>query len=453
MLLGKYKISPRVLRVGAKQTISVEGLDEVTKIYDDVDYEISVTRTDGWKYKEGINFLQRGRDLTSTQICRAENGVLSFTYDFDYECEYEIKVARTEGDTHFPERQEKFWSGKKSRATRGFTFRVYAVCDDLYEKRPYKCDLHIHTDESDGNESPKLVGATYRQYGYDAICITDHYTMLGSKMAIEAFEDIDAGLKIFQGEEVHPFYGSIVHVVNFNGKTSVNDLYYSDTKKAEKEIEALADGFDFPDEVDRKELAYFKWCFDKIRESGGIAIYPHSLWSVFGAYNVRTEISEYIIKNKMCDAYEIFGGMSKRDNRLSVELLAEMKRNGIDLPIIASSDAHSIAGHGSAHFDDTFSIVFAKDKEQIPNAVLEGNTIVVENFDTSDKIAHGNFRLVRYAYFLLDQYFGEHDLLCNALGTALIGLDPGDSGQKEMVAKLKKIVTDYENEFFGNNRI
>ena len=449
MAFCKYKISPRVLRVGAKSTITVEGLDETTLLFDDVDYEVSVMRTDGYKYEEGKDLMQRGRRLVETQVCRPNNGVLAFTYEFDYECEYEIKIARLEGDKHFPERQEKFYSGKRARLTKGFVFRVYALCDDLYEKRPFKSDFHIHTNESDGYDSPELVAATYRKFGYDAICITDHYTMLGSKMAIDKLKDVDSGLKIFPGEEVHPLYGSIFHIVNLNGKSSVNDLYYANPEKADEEIRELSKTFEFPDEQDRMELAYFKWCFDKIREAGGIAVYPHALWTIFGAYNVRTEISEYILKNKMCDAYEVLGGMSKRDNRLSIELLAEMKRNGVDFPIVGSSDAHSVAEHGALHFDDVFSIVFAKDKEQIPEAVINGDTIVVENFDPSDKIAHGNFRLVRYAYFLLDQYFGEHDLLCNALGTALIGHVLGDSEQKQAVIRLNKTVTDYEKEFFG----
>ena len=100
MLLGKYKISPRVLRVGAKQTISVEGLDDVTKIYDDVDFAKGIvaktmsgetiqeftSRKDAVKWLQDNNFTKSdNRDNIIATIGRVANGQRKSAYGMKWE--------------------------------------------------------------------------------------------------------------------------------------------------------------------------------------------------------------------------------------------------------------------------------------------------------------------------------------------------------------------------------
>jgi hypothetical protein len=56
----------------------------------------------------------------------------------------------------------------------GIDVSIYSLKEDLYERRPLKGDLHIHTTVSDGCESPEMVSVYYRKAGHDFIALTDH---------------------------------------------------------------------------------------------------------------------------------------------------------------------------------------------------------------------------------------------------------------------------------------
>jgi predicted metal-dependent phosphoesterase TrpH len=283
------------------------------------------------------------------------------------------------------------------------------------------------------------------------MAITDHYFMDRSFELVKNMQEIDSGLKAFPGEEVHPFRaGEVFHVVNFNGKASVNKLYYENRQKADEEIANLAKTMGMAEEADNLELAHFKWIFDKIREVGGIAIYPHAFWQVGYAYNVRPAISNEILRRKLCDAFEIFGGMSKRDNREMAQYAMELKADGINLPFVASSDAHSALKVGNVHFGDVYSIAFAETADELPDTVLKGQVVAVDNFNPDDKTVYGSSRLVRYAYFLLEHYYAMHDELCAATGNALLRYVLGDKEQKELVERLDNERKKYDKLFFGN---
>ena len=447
--LVKYQITPRVVKTNQEQTISVKGVDKSSRFFDDVDYTVTIIRTDGWKYKDGFEYKAGGRDLSTVINCRAKNGTVSFSHVYDYEGEWEIRVAPVNVDAHVPERFVKYWAAGKNRMLQGVAFRIYAVEDDLYSLIPLKGDLHVHSFESDGFESPELTVARYRKEGYDFMALTDHYFMQPSFDVIDFYDGIECGIRLYSGEEVHPFRnGEVFHVVNFNGKKSVNELYNADPEKANAEIDEIAKTFNLGSDVDNREIASFKWIFDKIREGGGIAIYPHAYWQVGGAYNVRKEISHEILKRKLCDAFEIFGGMGVRDNRLMTQLYAELKADGIDLPVVGSSDSHSTL-RSDLHFNDFFTITFAKNKDDVASSVMQKKTVVVDNKNKADKVVYGQLRLVRYAYFLLDNYFGEHDELCDAAGQALTRFALGDKEEKDLVEKLEEKVSSWQKQFFG----
>ncbi|MBQ4098056.1 MAG: PHP domain-containing protein [Clostridia bacterium] len=449
--LIKYRITPRVVPVGVPFEISVEGLDRSAKFYDDCEYLVTVIRTDGFKYAEGKELNAYGRTLTTDYNVSPKKGVITFSHTYDIEGEWGIKITRVdETDKHVPEHFLTHFPAGKKRMFAGVAFKIYALEKDLYVLRPYKGDLHIHSFESDGFESPELVAANYRKKGYDFISLTDHYRMDTSFALAEKFKSVNGGLKVFPGEEVHPLKaGGVFHVVNFNGKKSVNEIYDNDEEKAIAEIEEIAKEFNLEDKTDAKELGYFKWIFNKIREVGGIAIYPHAFWQVGYAYHVRPHISDRILRDKMCDAYEVFGGMSRRDNREMLEYSAKLRAEGVNLPVVASSDAHSSFCHGNVHFDDFWTLCFAEDKDSIPSNIVKGNTVAIDNLDLSDITAHGELRLVRYAYFLLEQYYFMHDDLCGAIGQALTRFVFGEKEQKKLVDKLNLELEKFDDCFFG----
>jgi len=82
--------------------------------------------------------------------------------------------------------------------------RLYALDDDLFARRPYKGDLHIHSNRSDGKESPAYVAGAGRRIGMDFMAITDHHKYAPSLEAIHAFDGVPIDLRLYPGEEVHP---------------------------------------------------------------------------------------------------------------------------------------------------------------------------------------------------------------------------------------------------------
>ena len=447
--LIKYQITPRVVEVGKKVQITVKALEKAVRFFDDVEYQITVIRTDGWKYVKGKELNAGGRDLSVQYRVRPVDGTIKFDHVYDIEGEWEIRITALNVDAHVPERFVVHWPAGKNRMLAPMTFRIYALEKDLYGKKAFKGELHAHTFESDGFESPEFTVARYRKEGFDFMAITDHYYMDPSFFAVDYYKDFTGGIKLFPGEEVHPIKGGgIFHVVNFNGKWSVNELYDSNPEKANAEIDEIAKTFDLGDPVDNREIAFFKWIFDKIRESGGVAIYPHAYWQIGCAYHVRKKISHEILTRKLCDAYEVFGGMGRMDNRLMTQLYAELAAEGVDLPIIGASDSHSTL-RSDLHFNDFFTLVFSEDKESVPECILNGQTVVVDNLHRDDKVVYGKLRLSRYAYFLLDQYFSVHDELCRSAGVCLTRYALGITEEKSLVELLESKVDQFEKTFFG----
>ncbi len=447
--LIKYHITPRVLKADEMQTVSVKGLDSSCRFIDGVDYVITVTQKDGWEYDEEKAFKSIGRKCTSTYICRSKDGVLSFEHYFAGEGEWKVNIARAENQTHVPEHLVKYgWKWKINELLEGFDFHVYSLYEDLYCKRPYKGDLHIHTCASDGNESPEMTAAQYRKYGFDFISVTDHFTMQPSLELIEKLRDVPTGIKVFPGEEIHPIVGAQFHVVNVGAHSSVNKIIEENPEKVQEEVREVAQVINLPSLIDRTEIAWYTWINDKIHASGGINVYPHPFWVPRDAYSVRSELSKYILENGLCDVYEILGGTDKRHNRLQVALYNEMLLKGIDLPIVASSDSHGSTESGVAHFNDVWSVVFSEDKERILENALGGMSTAVDNMTPGDKNVYGKLRLCEYTWFLLENYYPQRDELCIAAGQALLRYVQGDESQIPLIELLEAEIAKFDHAFF-----
>ena len=127
-------------------------------------------------------------------------------------------------------------------------FRLYALEEDLFARRPYKGDTHMHTYYSDGKESPAYLAASCRKIGMDFIAITDHRQYAPSLEAMRGIPDTPSDLRIFPGEEVHPPENR-VHIVNFGGSFSVNELFESEAYRTE--VAAIAEKLTYPARRDR----------------------------------------------------------------------------------------------------------------------------------------------------------------------------------------------------------
>ena len=201
---------------------------------------------------------------------------------------------------------------------------------DKFGENWYKVGLHIHTTLSDGLLTPEEVAIRYKNAGFDAIAITDHWKYHG--------EDEICGLKIISGCEYN--LGSsdtsvdVMHIVGIGMKT-------------EPDIS--------PTNTPRQEV------IDKIIASGGMTILAHPAWSL----NTLQDIKQ-LRGFSMLEIYNSVSNAHLSSRPYSGYIVDVLANNGIVYPLIATDDAHYYDGS-----DDTKSYIMVNSKSDLPDDILE----------------------------------------------------------------------------------
>ncbi len=205
---------------------------------------------------------------------------------------------------------------------------------DTNGRKWYKVGLHIHTSVSDGRLSPDEAKKRYRDAGFDAIALTDHWAY--------GEGGIEDGLCVLSGAEYNvgggDTSGLVMHIVGINMKYDPQ----------------------MPKDADPQTV------IDRIGEAGGIAILAHPAWSLNTPEMIEPlhGFSALEIYNSVSDV-----GMSFRPySGYIVDILAN---RGYILPLVATDDAHYYCGE-----DDCKSYIMVESEsdsaDDIVNAVKEG---------------------------------------------------------------------------------
>lgn len=200
---------------------------------------------------------------------------------------------------------------------------------DMFGQTRYKLGLHIHTTCSDGRVSPEESARIYKEAGFDAIAITDHWKYHGA--------DKISGLTILPGCEYNLGASDtsvdVMHIVGVG----------MDTEPA------------LSKQNSRQEV------IDAINTHGGIAILAHPAWSL--------NTPEHALALSGFAATEIYNTVSNVNQSSRpysgyfVDLLANM---GVAYPLIATDDTHYYIGE-----DDTKSWIMVKAKSMDKNDLLD----------------------------------------------------------------------------------
>jgi hypothetical protein len=306
-------------------------------------------------------------------------------------------------------------------------FRMYALEEDLFLRHPYKGDTHMHTYYSDGKESPAYLAASCRKIGMDFIAITDHRQYAPSLEAIQAFQSTPSDLRIFPGEEVHPPENR-VHVVNFGGNFSVNELFDADSYRTE--VAAIAEKLNYlPAGIDRYPFASCLWTFDKIRQAGGLGIFCHPYWYSRQRFDVPITLTDLLFEHQPYDALEVLGGYHLHESEANVLQVAryhELRTQGKRIPIVGASDSHGC--ENGQLFGWYYTIVFSPtlDLPDLITSIKDCYSVAVEALPHEMVRAFGPFRLVSFAMFLLREVFPAHDELCLEEGRLMLAHAAGD---------------------------
>ena len=291
--------------------------------------------------------------------------------------------------------------------------RIYGVKADIAGLRPFKGDFHMHSSRSDGKDLPVQVAVACRRVGLDFMALTDHGQYEPSLEVARPFAGLDLGLAMFPGEEVHP-PGNPVHMINFGGRASVNRLFGDPSYKSEVAAIAVKLG-GFKNKARRLQYASCLWCYDKIRELGGLGIFCHPYWIYDGRFNVCEELIAHHFKDRPFNAFEVFGGYSVGEfeaNTLQIARYHEERMRDPNLPIVGTSDSH---GCDTGYlFGWYYTIVFASSTRlaDLCAAVCGLRSVAVAALPGQPPQVVGPFRLVKLALFLMREYMPAHDRLC-----------------------------------------
>lgn len=447
--LVKFTVVPSVVQADCESEIQITSQDGCFQFFDNVIYDVEFIPMEESDVPMDQAMSLRGFDLNRKSVqARPEHGILKLRYFFSGEQEWKIHISTKEYGPHLNplyEPYRPYWDSLMKAPEQGVYLSVYSLKPDLFGRRALMGDLHIHTSKSDGKETPEMVAAEYRAAGYDFIAITDHNVFGTAKDAIDKFQ-FQTDLQVFMGEEVHNGYAGYFHMVNVGGTYSVNDIYLNDPQRVEKEAQALAEEVEVPKGLDRREYLNRVWLYREIKKSGGFAIYPHPYWQVSHHYHTETKMTRAILKNGLCDAYEVLGGCGPEDNNLQTALYSELRAEGTEVPVVGSTDSHSVLD-ARTHFKNASTIAFVQNGDVL-GAVASGYSVAAEHLPGESTRVYGPFRLVKYAQFLLQNYFPVHNRLCQAAGTAILGLVCGENINALAEAQEARVAA-FEQKFFG----
>ncbi len=405
-----YEVVPRIVRADEESEVTIRPRFEHAAFREGVPYRVFCLPMEGFgDGAEGARIEALVRD-----------GVLRFKHVFEGEQEHSLIVEAADE------------SGKSRRL-----FRVYSLEADLYATRPYKGDLHIHSCRSDGRESPAYVAGASRRIGLDFMAVTDHRRYEPSIEAQEAFADCPHDLAIYRGEEVHP-PDNPVHIINFGGRFSINARF--DTPEYRRDVERLMDRIGtLPRGVDAYQYASTVWCFDKIREAGGLGLFCHPYWVTGDRYSPSGPLTSHIFDTAPYDAFELIGGFHRHEvesNVLQCARYHEERARGRVIPVVGVSDAHGC--ERGELFGWYYTIVFAPSVEldDLIAAIKDGLSVAVEALPGETPRAHGPFRLVKYAHFLLREVFPRHDALCYEEGRLMLDYLAGMPDARDTLAQF-----------------
>lgn len=206
---------------------------------------------------------------------------------------------------------------------------------DIFGKKRYKINLHTHTTVSDGRRTPEEVARIYREEGYDAVALTDHWKF-GSEGEID-------GLKIISGVEY-----------NLPDEDTRTGLFH-----------VVAIGMERDPHIPNDRTVTEQNLIDVIHSVGGLAILAHPAWSL--------NTPDQILKLHGFDATEIYNSvseahMSRRpDSSLIIDMIGAQ---GCLMPLLAVDDAHYYDGDACRGF--IMLEADSLDQKDIVNAVREG---------------------------------------------------------------------------------
>lgn len=455
--LYNYDIFPMVFLAGEEKKITIKPLGCHAGFIRDNEYTVYVKRVE---VAEERRYAGSGGCQTF-KIIPDDDGCLRFRCVFPVEGQYFVQI-------HLNPEEKKL-----------VQLCLYALNSDMKGRYPYRGDLHMHSRRSDGNEDPLVVAANYRGHGYDFMVLSDHrryYPSLEVRRALKIDNEDNSPLTdylVVQGEEVHlPLNDA--HFVNFGSKYSINALVTPNANQekdgdnpewrsfdgkcpdpmTKEEFEAMikekAKDIPLENEAERCSLAALRWISEQVRLGGGLGIFPHPYWQC-STMQLSEDFLRVVYKDKPFDAFEVLGGENMfSHNGFQTSFYYEMKAQGYDYPVVGSTDSHGSTVHNrNALICSTIVFAHENKTEDLIDSIKSKYSVAVDTISPEYRLV-GDFRLVKYGSFLMENWYPLHDLACQSEGYYLKKYLTNDKtvNSEQILVTLKGQVPALINKYF-----
>ncbi|OGV51801.1 MAG: hypothetical protein A2017_18840 [Lentisphaerae bacterium GWF2_44_16] len=338
------------------------------------------------------------------------------------------------------------------------SFRLYSVKRDWHGLLPFRGNFHQHSNISPcchaKEDTPAHIVAESRRIGLDFTTITDHSYYYSISKALEDYQDFPLEIALFPGEEVHPMQWS-QHVVNFGGRHSITELIEADKEKFYREVGELEESYqEMPPQMDTFVMATTEWTFAKIREAGGLAILSHPYWYYYAlsGLTVSPLVVEHLIRRHNFDAMEVVSGFGYNEaeyNNWQIVRWFEAQATGVKIPPLGVNDSHSCQGGDTFDWYSTVVLAESMSFEDICAAVLHCRSAAIEKLPDAPAKVYADMRLVKYAHFLLREYFPKHDELCRREAVIMQAHCDGDPNAADCMKQILGLTEAWRKEFMG----
>ena len=131
-------------------------------------------------------------------------------------------------------------------------------------------------------------------------------------------------------------------------------------------------------------------------------------------------------------------------------IMAAIRAKGKKIPVAGISDCHGCDGDLAGWF---YTIVFADklDFDSIAEAIRDERSVAVHWIPGEHPVVVGPFRLTKFVYFLIREFYPDHDALCNAEGE-IMRRDIAGYGETDAAAQIRSrsgAVRKFMEQFWG----
>ena len=436
-----YIVRPSVVRADAESAITIHPLGENGAFKAGLTYTISI---------RDVDTAHAFYDALPTAVYECtpdENGDLVVSHFFKGEQKHVIMLKRPEEDMRSPYYEINNHRGRFGENA-AVTLAVYSLNADLYGMRCYKGEVHCHTFDSDGIQDAMHTVGNYRNAGYDFMALTDHFTSYASEKAMRVFGDAPVDMTLMLGEEVHVPAESI-HIVHLGGRESINEYFRRHREESYAEVAKIEAELDLPDDINANDYAWRIFISRKAKEFGGLSYLTHPFWIWSYVYFMGVSATKQLLRESVHDALDL----RDDDMEAAVALWAELRAEGVRIPIVGSTDSHrSNPDNPNLAAKGGYTLVFAPDRStaSILAAIRDDRSLCVST--KSDEFVYGSFRLVKFARFLLDHYYPVYKKLCWGQGTVMSEFPAAgkpDDALVQILSALNKRSEQFAKEFFG----